>query len=148
MLSGVFLLLIPVTWQSQWCAKSRIELQLRDLLFLPAVYTSEEDGLAFIRRSHLPGVINHAFFIAASAASVDLRKRTTTHTGIKNGQKDASLRLRATEDSILPQAPSFQSYHSPPDPQKTCPVGWTRPSSVFLGLKTLDSKKTETHSTQ
>lgn len=39
---------------------------------LPAVYTGEEDSLAFICRSHLSGVVNHPLFIAARAASVNL----------------------------------------------------------------------------
>lgn len=41
------------------------------LLLIPAVYTGEEDCLAFICGSHLSGVVNHALFIAAWAASVN-----------------------------------------------------------------------------
>lgn len=43
------------------------------LLLIPAVYTGEEDSLSLICRSHLPGVVNHPFFIATRAASVNHR---------------------------------------------------------------------------
>lgn len=42
---------------------------------LPAVDAGEEDRLSFICRSHLPSVVDHAFLIAASAASVNLQAR-------------------------------------------------------------------------
>lgn len=42
-------------------------------LLIPAVYTSEENSLAFICRPHLPCVVHHTLFIAPRAASVNHR---------------------------------------------------------------------------
>lgn len=41
------------------------------LLLISAAYTGEEDGLPFVCRPHLPGVVHHALLVAAGAAPVD-----------------------------------------------------------------------------
>lgn len=76
--SGVLLLLIPVTWKSQndhaAAQNAAIKfLNIKCSYWLPAVYTGEEDSLSFICRPHLPGVVNHPFFITTRAASVNLK---------------------------------------------------------------------------
>ena len=51
---------------------SSFHLQGRVHVTLPAAYTGEEDGLPFVCRPHLPGVVHHALLVAAGAAPVDL----------------------------------------------------------------------------
>lgn len=43
------------------------------LLLEPAVDAGEEDGLPFVCRPHLPGVVDHPLFVTARAAAVDHR---------------------------------------------------------------------------
>ena len=40
---------------------------------LPAVYTSEEHSLSFVRRPHLPRVVNHPLLVTAGTTPVRLK---------------------------------------------------------------------------
>lgn len=80
--------------------------------------TGEEDGLPFICRPHLPGVVNHALSVAAGAAPVDL-----WGAGGEQSPVTASGQPAVSQRPVLPQAPSAQSPPRPPGPRTDAPLG-------------------------
>ena len=77
---------------------------------LPAMYTSEEHSLSFIRRPHLPGMVNHPFLVTAGTTPVRLKSSATakqTDLIKQTSQTTESLFVlkQQRQSSFLPQVP-------------------------------------------